>query len=59
MTHVTAAGTSLAQANGSTVDRVDQLFEDRQRVLWISTERGVFRFDGNQLSPSPRILPWP
>ncbi len=34
---------------GRRTDRVDQLFEDRQRVLWISTERGVFRLEGNQL----------
>ena len=31
------------------MDRVDQLFEDSQRVLWISTERGVFRLEGGLL----------
>ena len=30
-------------------ERVDQLFRDRQGVLWVATERGVFRLQGNRL----------
>jgi ligand-binding sensor domain-containing protein/signal transduction histidine kinase len=33
--------------NGS--QRVDRLFRDRQGVLWLATERGVFRLQGNHL----------
>ena len=29
--------------------RVDRLFRDRQGVLWLATERGLFRLRGNQL----------
>src|SRR6202041_1106171 len=29
--------------------RVDGLYQDRERVLWIATERGVFRLNGGQL----------
>ena len=45
MVHVTAAGTGLPLAS----DRVDQLFEDRQHVLWIATERGIFRLESGRL----------
>jgi ligand-binding sensor domain-containing protein/signal transduction histidine kinase len=33
--------------NGS--QRVDRLFRDRQGVLWVATERGIFRLRGNHL----------
>jgi ligand-binding sensor domain-containing protein/signal transduction histidine kinase len=29
--------------------RVDGLYQDRERVLWMATERGVFRLEGGQL----------
>ncbi len=42
------------------VDRVDGLFEDRERVLWIATERGVFRLAERPASVLRRELPpWP
>ena len=28
---------------------MDGLFQDRERVLWVATERGVFRLEGDQL----------
>jgi ligand-binding sensor domain-containing protein len=46
MMHVTAAGAGLPLAS----DRVDQLFEDRQHVLWIATERGIFRLESGRLA---------
>jgi ligand-binding sensor domain-containing protein/signal transduction histidine kinase len=39
------------EANGLALEgaRVDSLYQEREHVLWISTERGVFRLEGGQL----------
>jgi ligand-binding sensor domain-containing protein/signal transduction histidine kinase len=45
--HLSGSGALLPQqAFGQ---RVDQLLEDREHVLWVATERGVFRLQGDQL----------
>jgi ligand-binding sensor domain-containing protein/signal transduction histidine kinase len=49
LVHVANTGGLLPLAKGSETEQVDGLFEDRERVLWISTERGVYRREGNQL----------
>jgi ligand-binding sensor domain-containing protein/signal transduction histidine kinase len=55
MVHMVNDGaTLLLRPNGLGMDRmnrVDRFFADRQGVLWIATERGVFRLAGNQLEP--------
>jgi ligand-binding sensor domain-containing protein/signal transduction histidine kinase len=49
LVHLASGGGLLPLAKGGQTERVDGLFEDQERVLWISTERGVYRRDGNQL----------
>jgi ligand-binding sensor domain-containing protein/signal transduction histidine kinase len=56
MVHVARDGSVLllqnnghAGDNGGDSERVDRLFRDRQGVLWVATERGVFRLQGNRL----------
>jgi len=34
------------QAQGIDPGRVDGLFQDREHILWVATERGVFRLEG-------------
>ena len=49
LVHLAAGASVLPLGKGAETERVDGLFEDRERVLWISTERGVYRLAGNQL----------
>ncbi len=53
MVHIARDGAALPlQMNGldrGDGERVDRLFRDRQGVLWVATERGVFRLQGNRL----------
>jgi ligand-binding sensor domain-containing protein/signal transduction histidine kinase len=46
LAHVTAEG---SVAHGEHLERVNRLFRDHQKVLWVATERGVFRLEGKQL----------
>ena len=48
MVHLARDG-SVAPLHDAGLERVDQLFRDRQGVLWVATERGVFRLQGNRL----------
>jgi ligand-binding sensor domain-containing protein/signal transduction histidine kinase len=49
----TAAGLVHVTSDGETrplgVERIDRLFRDRHGVLWIATERGIFRLQDDQL----------
>jgi ligand-binding sensor domain-containing protein/signal transduction histidine kinase len=48
MVHLARDGATLPiQDSGS--ERVDRLFRDRQGVLWVATERGVFRLQDNRM----------
>jgi ligand-binding sensor domain-containing protein/signal transduction histidine kinase len=52
MLHLARDGGLLSlQANRLAIvgARVDGLYQDRERVLWMATERGVFRLEGDQL----------
>jgi ligand-binding sensor domain-containing protein/signal transduction histidine kinase len=52
MLHLARDGSRLPlETNGLAIAgaRVDGLYQDRERVLWIATERGVFRLNGGQL----------
>jgi ligand-binding sensor domain-containing protein/signal transduction histidine kinase len=49
LVHLTGGGGVLPLEKGGETERVDGLFEDRERVLWISTERGLYRRASNQL----------
>jgi ligand-binding sensor domain-containing protein/signal transduction histidine kinase len=53
LVHVVKEGAALLlRPNGLGVDRmnrVDRFFRDRQGVLWIASERGVFRLSGNRV----------
>ena len=47
--HGRDGASSRSRPNGLELDRVDHLFGTARGVLWIATERGVFRLEGNQL----------
>ncbi len=56
LVHVATDGTPLPLENkrqggdnGPDKEPVDGLFRDRQGVLWVATEHGVFRLQGNRL----------
>jgi ligand-binding sensor domain-containing protein/signal transduction histidine kinase len=62
MTHVARNGTFLPlPANSPNPGPIDGLFEDREHVLWIASERGVFRLqggnDGGQLQAFAPVSP--
>jgi ligand-binding sensor domain-containing protein/signal transduction histidine kinase len=48
MVHLAGDGAALPLED-SRGERVDTLFRDRQGVLWVATERGVFRLQDNRL----------
>jgi ligand-binding sensor domain-containing protein/signal transduction histidine kinase len=50
LAHFAAGGASLpSPVHGEGLEKVNRLFRDHQGVLWVATERGVFRLEGQQV----------